>query len=321
MGETIKDRSEILFIYEVRDANPNGDPLDENKPRVDPETGVALVTDVRIKRTVRDYWHGRKEMKILVHDTFSDDGFLNDGKGRCRMFFEAAEVATSDTIPAAQKKLAAAVTGDCIDARVFGATLPFQLTSTKKGSVTLTGPAQFSGFSRSLHRVSLQFVQGTAAYASKTGTVQKSFREEHLVHYACFACYGVVNEIAARHSGMTEADRALLLEGLWRGTEDLISRSKMGHRPLLLLDVRGRDGFRLGDLASRVRLVSELNDLKVRSVDDYELDVSSLWAALEANASRLEGVRWRCAPELRLTREGGWRGFDAPGVAFEELEL
>ena len=70
---TVTNRSEILFIYHVKDANPNGDPLDENKPRTDPDTGVATVTDVRIKRTIRDYWHQNLGEEILVRDTFSVD--------------------------------------------------------------------------------------------------------------------------------------------------------------------------------------------------------------------------------------------------------
>ncbi len=49
-------RREYLFIYSVKDANPNGDPLDANHPRFDEETGQILVSDVRIKRTVRDQW-------------------------------------------------------------------------------------------------------------------------------------------------------------------------------------------------------------------------------------------------------------------------
>ena len=62
---SVANRQEILFIYEAKDCNPNGDPLDENKPRTDPETGVATVTDVRIKRTVRDYLHQVKGQEIL----------------------------------------------------------------------------------------------------------------------------------------------------------------------------------------------------------------------------------------------------------------
>ena len=56
----VKNRSEILFLYDITDANPNGDPVDENKPRVDEETGVNIVTDVRLKRTIRDYLYDYK---------------------------------------------------------------------------------------------------------------------------------------------------------------------------------------------------------------------------------------------------------------------
>ena len=55
MSEIIKNRSELLFCYDVTDANPNGDPLDANKPRIDEETNINFVTDVRLKRTIRDY--------------------------------------------------------------------------------------------------------------------------------------------------------------------------------------------------------------------------------------------------------------------------
>ena len=54
------NRSEILFLYDISDANPNGDPLDDNKPRLDEETEINIVTDVRLKRTIRDYLHDFK---------------------------------------------------------------------------------------------------------------------------------------------------------------------------------------------------------------------------------------------------------------------
>ena len=54
MSELISKRSELLFLYDVKDINPNGDPLDENKPRIDEETMENLVSDVRLKRTVRE---------------------------------------------------------------------------------------------------------------------------------------------------------------------------------------------------------------------------------------------------------------------------
>ena len=53
--EPIKNRHEIVFVYDVKDGNPNGDPMDSNKPRMDVATGINIVSDVRLKRTIRDY--------------------------------------------------------------------------------------------------------------------------------------------------------------------------------------------------------------------------------------------------------------------------
>ena len=58
----MKSRSEILFLYDIVDNNPNGDPLDSNKPRIDEETSINLVTDVRLKRTIRDYLYDYKDI-------------------------------------------------------------------------------------------------------------------------------------------------------------------------------------------------------------------------------------------------------------------
>ncbi|MCX7999259.1 MAG: type I CRISPR-associated protein Cas7, partial [Leptospiraceae bacterium] len=62
----IKNRSEILFLYDCKDANPNGDPLDENKPRIDEERGINIVTDVRLKRTIRDYIMSKDKYKEAI---------------------------------------------------------------------------------------------------------------------------------------------------------------------------------------------------------------------------------------------------------------
>src|SRR5208283_1137897 len=182
----IEKRSEILFLYEVKDANPNGDPLESNKPRIDPDTSVCTVTDVRIKRTIRDYWANRKGLEILVRDTFNEDGTLKTGKARAKAFFDQAGLTDADDIGQVKKKLSEVILKQCIDARVFGCTLPFE-TKKKKGkkeedkrkgtfdagSITFTGPVQFSNFNRSYHRVLPQFVQGTAAFASKEDMHQK----------------------------------------------------------------------------------------------------------------------------------------------------
>ena len=88
-------RTEILFHYDVQNGNPNGDPTDENKPRIDEETGYNIVTDVRLKRTVRDYMfsylgYNQDGVKdIFVRQTFVDNNpekGLNDGKYRAKHY-------------------------------------------------------------------------------------------------------------------------------------------------------------------------------------------------------------------------------------------
>ena len=285
----IQDRMEFLFLYEAKDCNPNGDPLDENRPRTDPETGVATVTDVRIKRTVRDYLYEVKGLEILIRDTEDEEGYLKDGKGRCDDFLEAAGVTKDDTIASMVSKVRSTILEKCIDARLFGSTLPVEF-GKKKSSIKLTGPVQMAGFNRSLHRVSPQVIQGTAAFASGKKATQKSFREDHLLPYALIVAYGVVNEVAARTTGLSEEDVDLLLEGLWWGTESLISRSKMGHQPLFLMRVRYKDGHRIGDLAARCSLRSEKEDTQIRSVEEYRVDATRLLNALEDNRDRVDSM-------------------------------
>ena len=112
MSEPIKNRSEILFLYDIRDGNPNGDPMDENKPRIDEETGVNLVTDVRLKRTIRDYLYNFKAQEIFVREIVYDaqNGYIQDGKKRAKDFEEKAE----------------RILNECIDVRLFGGVIPLK---------------------------------------------------------------------------------------------------------------------------------------------------------------------------------------------------
>lgn len=303
----VTNRQELLFIYETKDCNPNGDPLDENKPRTDPETGVATVTDVRIKRTIRDYLHAAKGLEILVRDTFDAEGYLKDGKGRCEDFYSGAGINDKDTIVSLVSKVEKAILNTCIDARLFGCTLPVEYGSgakAKKSSIRLTGPVQFSGFNRSLHRVAPIFVQGTAGFASGKQSTQKSFREDHIIPYACITSYGVVNEIAAKSTQLKNTDVDLLIEGIWKGTESLISRSKMGHQPLMLMRIIYRDGYRIGDLSGRIKLCSKKEDIQIRSVDDFVIDVSSLVSSILSAKDKIEKIEVKQDDRLRFSDDG-----------------
>jgi CRISPR-associated protein Csh2 len=309
----LQHRYEILFLYECTDCNPNGDPLDDNRPRTDPETGQATVTDVRIKRTVRDWFLDQEPdvekrleagREILIRDTLKSDGHLSEGKDRAEQFLK--EVGKGKKGAEKRDALHAEVVKRCIDARLFGATLPL---GKKEPPLQLTGPLQFSAFNRSLHRVSPQLVQQTAAYAGNATANQKSFAERWLLPYALIAAYGMVNENAAITTDMSKGDLDALLTGLWQGTAGLNTHSKIGHQPLLLALLEYRPGYRLGALPSRLRLTETTGpDTALRSTADYHLDIGGLLEAL-ATYGPLESVAVHHDPRLRCVAGEAKGGF------------
>lgn len=147
----VKNRSEILFLYDITDANPNGDPVDENKPRVDEETGVNIVTDVRLKRTIRDYLYDYKNQDVFILELRDGNGNLKSKEDRLKDFKDNEDLL---------KK--------CIDVRLFGAT-----TAVKGKTMTLTGPVQFK-YGRSLHRVDMTYVKGTDDNESASAVVKQT---------------------------------------------------------------------------------------------------------------------------------------------------
>lgn len=308
-NEIIKNRSEIVFLYDIKDANPNGDPLDENKPRIDEETGINIVTDVRLKRTIRDYlmnfkgYDGKTDKDIFVREITNDMGEIQDGKTRVKDFNENKEE----------------VLKKCIDVRLFGAVIPLQERAKKKKgeetekeekeeskerSITYTGPVQFR-IGRSLHKVEIKHIKGTGAFASKPGATQKTFREEDVLPYSLISFYGIINENAAKHTNLTEGDVNLLLEGMWNGTKNLISRSKAGQMPRLLLKVNYKESdYHIGDLDKMIKLKSEKNDEIIRDISEITLDASNLVETLNNNKEKIESIELKVDDRVNINFSG-----------------
>ncbi len=304
MSNVIENRYEILFLYECKDCNPNGDPLDENRPRTDAETGQATVTDVRIKRTIRDYLLSKnpdvetrlKEgMEILIRDTLKNDGMLSEGKDRAEQFLKSTEKEAKK----GEKRniLQSIILKHCIDARLFGCALPIE-----KSSIQITGPVQFSAFNRSLHRVSPLMVQQTAAFAGNAKAEQKSFAERWLVPYALIASYAVINEVSAQTSQMSNNDLNELLEAIWQGTSSLNTHSKIGHDPMLLVVAEYEPMQRLGALTTRINLTDRKDNKEetaLRSTEDYKVDISKLLEGFK-NFKGLKNLKIRQDARLQL---------------------
>lgn len=317
------NRSEILFLYDINDANPNGDPLDSNKPRLDEETETNLVTDVRLKRTIRDYLRDYKDEKIFITDTFDNDGKLNDAKQRADNFLSKEKY---ESLTEAREDIKANVIQDCVDVRLFGATIPIEpkvKTKKEKSSVTLTGPVQFR-MGRSLNQVEINHIKGTGGFASGAGKDQKTFREEYILPYSLIGFYGVVNEIAAKDTGMSDNDVGLLLEGIWDGTKNLITRSKFGQVPRLLLQIEYKENYFIGDLNNKVSINYDLDDSKlIRNINQVEINLNKLLSNLEEEKDKISKVYYKFDSDVKFFNyESSDKLLDAIkglGISVEEL--
>ncbi|OQY02104.1 MAG: type I-B CRISPR-associated protein Cas7/Csh2 [Desulfobacteraceae bacterium 4572_130] len=334
MSETIKNRSELLFCYDITDANPNGDPLDENKPRIDEETNINFVTDVRLKRTIRDYFfehkgfNGKNGKDIFIREIKDEDEYVKDIKQRVMDFIKTDGLADKNEIELVKKYLKDKITikdaqnlkkiigktilNENIDTRLFGATYAVEFPKTKMGggkftsSITYTGPVQFK-IGRSLHEVRIKPNGHSFTMSSGEKKKQGSLAPEYILPYSFIAFHGIINQNAAQHTKMTDADVKLLLEGMWLGTKNLISRSKFGQMPRFLVKVNYRySNFFIGDLDKKIKLTNFDNEFKIRSIKDFKLDMSELNDALKENNDKIESIEYFMDSGLRVDIPSDW---------------
>lgn len=308
----IEYRSEILFLYDTTNANPNGDPYN-NKPRIDPESERNLVSDTRLKRTVRDYLLSRGQ-KVFVRIEQNKDG---SRKTREDLSSDILEETKGDR-DLARKKF----NETFIDFRLFGATVAIKKkqNSKKPGSpstskdpdasddnksdvrsVNWTGPVQFK-IGRSFHPVEPANLKGTTVLPSKEDKTTGTFIDFWYVPYSLIGFYGIVNEEQAKNTGLRERDVAILLDALWNGTKELISRSKTGQMPRLLLQVSYEPHFHIGALDNRISLLDEsgksidtlpTRGKEIRSVEKVRMDLSKLVHDLRGNTGKIKKIKIR----------------------------
>ena len=101
---------------------------------------------------------------------------------------------------------------------------------------------------------------------------RQPFEKRTFLPYSLIPFYGIINENAAKHTDLTEDDLKLLLEGIWNGTKSLISRTKAGQVPRLLLKVNySKENYHIGDLDKMLKLATEMPHEKVRGTEeDFE---------------------------------------------------
>jgi len=311
-ADPIQNRSEIVFLYDAVDTNPNGDPLtEENRPRVDDHTKEAIVPDVRLKRVVRDYLD-RNGHTILVKA--SGDNQRDDKNDRYAKLYEEMEPLLDEDTDEIDAFLSVAT-----DVRLFGDSMAFDNSPVDD---SLTGPVQFN-FGRSMHPVHEVSHGKTSVLAadSQEGGGGGNMFTDHRLAYAFMRFHGVIDENAAKDTGLTQNDVGLVEDGLWYGTRELTNTSsKRGHEPRLLLRVEyAEDQYHIGDLHKHVTLDPKTEDPKaMRDVSNAVINLDELLGLLEREADRIDSVSARVSRRLTVSADGEEGGAELVESTLEE---
>lgn len=264
MSELAK-HSEILFLWDAKMTNPNGDMLNDNAPRYDESDRKAVVSDVRVKRTIRDDLQNRKERTIFVNNAEQ---------------VQSAETRFAELKNALKLKDDKEVFLSCIDNRLFGGVAP-------RRNIQIIGAVQFS-WAKSLNETETILSQGTGAFG-KDNSQNKTFRTDNYIPYGLFAMYGTINSINAKKSNASEDDVADMLDSMWQGTKLLNTRSKVGQKPRMLIRVIYKDTYMIGLLDELIRIDNE-NSQQLRSFNECELNFTNLINSLRNMSEKIEKV-------------------------------
>ncbi|QYJ16494.1 hypothetical protein Rxycam_02327 [Rubrobacter xylanophilus DSM 9941] len=298
---------DILYLYDAKLTNPNGDPDDENRPRMDEATGRNLVSDVRLKRYLRDYWLDAGE-DIWVRRTEQDE--TTSSKQRMSVLLSDYNRENGANLNERQARQSREFKDWLLrrlrDVRLFGATMPMENTS-----VTFTGPVQFS-WGYSLHRVEINNSATISSHFAGRENEYGTFGKDWRVHYSLLAFYGIVSKSRARHTGLTDEDLTALDEAMVRAIpQQATTRSKIGQTPRLYLRVEYEDGsaLRLGDV--REDLALDPKDGKttdtLRDIRDFTIGFDRVLERVRAVEDSIGKARLWSHPELGDAFERGLR--------------
>ncbi len=290
---TVNKNSEILFLYDARMSNPNGDMDNENKPRMDYDTDTNLVSDVRLKRYVRDYFEQNLGKEIFV------TGKAEKAQNRTESIVGKGKVSDEDL----EK-----IVDTCYDIRFFGVVL-----GTTGGNTHLTGPVQFN-WGYSLNPVE---INESSTITSSFSSVGKDFR----VKYSLIAFNGSVNANVAEHTKLQEEDLVTFDNALLKAIPLNKTRSKEGQYPRLYLRVELKDkDTMLKDLREYLSLKERTdNKYEIRSCDDYEVDFNKLNTYLSKKADQIDTIHLWKDDKINIA---GWEELmDSFGDKINKLEL
>lgn len=279
MSETIKNRYEFVVLFDVENGNPNGDPDAGNMPRIDPESGYGLVTDVCLKRKIRNYVEMVKEDEEGYQIYIKENVPLNRSDNQAFEYLGIDEKKAKDlkkNNPEADRKIRDFMCKNFFDIRTFGAVMTtFVKASLNCGQVR--GPVQL-GFARSVDPIISQEVTITRVAITTekdAGVKSTEMGRKNIVPYGLYRVEGYISaNLARKVTGFSEEDLELLWEAIINMFEHdhSAARGKMAVRELIVF----KHSKELGDcpaykLFEAVEVQRKEDVIYPRKYQDYEI--------------------------------------------------
>ena len=275
----IKNRIDFVYIFDVQDGNPNGDPDAGNLPRVDAETGMGLVTDVCLKRKVRNYVQVAKG-QISGYDIFiKEKAVLNTLIDKAH---DDSEVKQADNKTEAARQF---MCKNYYDIRTFGAVMSTGKNAGQvRGAIQLTFARSVDAIATSEHTITRMAV-ATEREAEKQSGDNRTMGRKATVPYGLYVCYGFISANLAQQTGFSEED----LEIFWDALKNMFDVDRSAARGLMSAqklfvfkhdsELGNAPANKLFDLVK----VKKVCDGVPRSFSDYTVTIDK--AALPANVT------------------------------------
>lgn len=301
----IKNRYEFVILFDVENGNPNGDPDSGNMPRIDPETNLGIVTDVCLKRKIRNYVETAKEGEPRFGIYIKDGVPLNESDNHAFSFagIEGAAGMKPEELKKLIKKRADEganvdeivrdfVCDNFFDVRTFGAVM----TTMVKGNLNcgqVRGPVQL-GFARSVDPVIPQEITITRVAITTHADAERKGNEmgrKYIVPYGLYRCEGYISaNLARKTTGFSDEDLALLWEAICNMFEHdhSAARGKMAMRELIIFkhdtELGCAPAYKLFDCVSVHRRPEVI---VARAYSDYIVDVDESAIPAGVTVSRM----------------------------------
>ena len=281
MSEAIKNRYDFMVLFDVENGNPNGDPDAGNMPRVDAETGYGIITDVCLKRKIRNYVEAACEENEGYRMYSQDNVPLERSVNEAYKYLgieegKAKELKKNDQD--ADLKIRNFMCRNFFDIRTFGAVMTtFVKAALNCGQVR--GPVQF-GFARSIDRVLPQEITITRVAITTEKDAQKKNTEigrKFIIPYALYKVEGYVSaNLARKVTGFSEAD----LQLLWKAIINMFecdraaARGNMAVRELIVFkhdsELGEAPAYRLFDT---IKITRNNQEAPARAYSDYTITI------------------------------------------------